>query len=88
MPRNFSELKSGGEIPMLSPHPEKWGGGRVPPSPTDRRPWSQETICSLLSWKLNTGDACYEFQASDQLLKAAKSAIWNFVKAHPEQHDV
>ena len=39
MPRNFSELKSGGgTIPMLSPHPEMWGGGRVPPSPTDRRP--------------------------------------------------
>ena len=33
MPRNFSELKSaGGTIPMLSPHPEKWGG-RVPPRP-------------------------------------------------------
>ena len=32
MPRNFSELKSGGggTIPMLSPHPDKWGGGRVP----------------------------------------------------------
>ena len=29
MPRNFSELKSGGgAIPMLSPHAEKWGGGR------------------------------------------------------------
>ena len=29
MPRNFSELKSGGggAIPMLSPHAEKWGGG-------------------------------------------------------------
>ena len=26
---------------MLSPHPEKWGGGRVPPSPTDRRPCQQ-----------------------------------------------
>ena len=25
MPRNFSELKSGGTIPMLSPHAEKWG---------------------------------------------------------------
>ena len=36
---NFSELKSGGGgIPMLSPRPEKWGGGRIPPSPTDRRP--------------------------------------------------
>ena len=36
MPRNFSELKSGGTIPMLSPHPEKWGDAS-PPSPTDRR---------------------------------------------------
>ena len=37
MPRNFSEIKSGGgTIPMLSPHPEKWGGGgeaRHPPVP-------------------------------------------------------
>ena len=34
MPRNFSELKSGGTIPMLSPHPEKWrGGGASPPRP-------------------------------------------------------
>ena len=34
MPRNFPELKGGGgTIPMLSPHPEKWGGGRVPPVP-------------------------------------------------------
>ena len=34
MPRNFSELKSGGgAIPMLSPHPEKWGGGTRPPCP-------------------------------------------------------
>ena len=26
---------------MLSPDPEKWGGGNAspPPSPTDRRPW-------------------------------------------------
>ena len=35
MPRNLSELKSGGggTIPMLSPHPEKWGGGTRPPRP-------------------------------------------------------
>ena len=40
MPRNFSELKSGGTIPMLSPQPEKWGGGdaRPPrPPPIDAR---------------------------------------------------
>ena len=41
MPRNFSDLKSGGTIPMLSPHPEKWGGGggtRPPrPPPIDAR---------------------------------------------------
>ena len=54
---------------------------------------SQETICSLLSCKLNTGDACHghpchECQPSDQLLKAAKSATWNYVKAHPELRDV
>ena len=35
MPRNFSELKSGGTIPVLSPHAEKWGE-RVPrPPPID-----------------------------------------------------
>ena len=33
MPRNFSEIKSVGTIPMLSPHPEKWGGGTRPPRP-------------------------------------------------------
>ena len=34
MPRNVSELKSGGgTIPMLSPRPENWGGGRVHPVP-------------------------------------------------------
>ena len=33
MPRNCSELKSGGgggTIPMLSPHPEKWGDASPP----------------------------------------------------------
>ena len=38
--------------------------------------------------RLNTGDACYGFQPSDQLLRAAKSATGNYVKAHPEQHGV
>ena len=33
MPRNFSELKSGGTIPMLSPHAEKWGDASPPPRP-------------------------------------------------------
>ena len=37
MPCNFSVMKSGGTIPMLSPHAEKWGC--VPSSPTDRRPY-------------------------------------------------
>ena len=37
MPRNFSELKNGGTILMLSPHAEKWGDASTP-SPTDRRP--------------------------------------------------
>ena len=37
MPRNFSELKSGGTIPMLSPHPEKWGGASPRPPPIDAR---------------------------------------------------
>ena len=32
MPRHFSELKSGGTIPMLSPHSEKWGT-HPPPVP-------------------------------------------------------
>ena len=34
MARNFSELKSGGTIPMLSPHPEKWGDASPPRPPT------------------------------------------------------
>ena len=40
MPRHFYELKSGGggTIPMLFPHSEKWGRGRVPrPPPIDAR---------------------------------------------------
>ena len=39
MPRNVSELKSGGgTIPMMSPHPEMWGGTRPPrPPPIDAR---------------------------------------------------
>ena len=37
----FFWTESGGTIPILSPHPEKWGV-RVPPVPTDRCPWSCE----------------------------------------------
>ena len=33
MPRNVSELKSGGTIPMLSPQAEKWGDASPPPVP-------------------------------------------------------
>ena len=47
MLRNFSELKSGGTNPMLSPRPEKWGGGRVPPPrppPIDARGYSTDNI--------------------------------------------
>ena len=40
MPRNFSELKSGGgTIPMLSPHPNKWGDA-PPPVPHRSTPVS------------------------------------------------
>ena len=37
MPRNFSELKSGGTIPMLSPHAEKWGDASLHPPSIDAR---------------------------------------------------
>ena len=37
MPRSFSELKSGGTIPMLSPHPEKWGNASPRSPPIDAR---------------------------------------------------
>ena len=37
MPRNISKLKSGGTIPMLSPHPEKWGDASPRPPPIDAR---------------------------------------------------
>ena len=40
MPRNFSELKSGGDNSYAVPRPEKWGDAS-PPSPTDRRPCLQ-----------------------------------------------
>ena len=43
MPRNFSELKTGGTIPLLSSHAEKWGDAS-PPSPSDRRPWCHVAI--------------------------------------------
>ena len=33
MPRNFSELKSGGDNSYAVPHPEKWGGATRPPRP-------------------------------------------------------
>ena len=31
MPRNFSELKSGGDNSYAVPHAEKWGDARPPP---------------------------------------------------------
>ena len=37
MPRNFSGLKRGGTIPMLSPHAEKWGDASPRPWPNDAR---------------------------------------------------
>ena len=40
MPRNFSELKSGGVIPMLSPHPDKWGDTSPRPPPIDARDYT------------------------------------------------
>ena len=48
MPRNLSDLKSGGgggAIPMLSPHPEKWGDAS-PPVPHRSTPVC--TLCKLL----------------------------------------
>ena len=41
MPRNISELKSGGGDNSYAVPPRWKVGGRVPPSPTDRRPWSR-----------------------------------------------
>ena len=44
----------------------------------------QDTICALISCKLNTEDSCFHFQPSDELLKSAKSATQQqHVKAHP-----
>ena len=43
----------------------------------------QDTICALLSCKINTEDTCFQFQPSAELLKAAKSATWDYVKSHP-----
>ena len=37
MPRNFSEIKSGGDNSYALPHPEKWGGGGTRPPPIDAR---------------------------------------------------
>ena len=43
----------------------------------------QDTLCALLSCKINTEDNCYKFQPSVELLKSAKSVTWDYVKAHP-----
>ena len=51
----------------------------------NRSDLSQETICALLSCKLNTEDSCFYFQPSDELLKSAKSATWPYVKANPSR---
>ena len=46
MPRIFSELKSGGTIPMLSPHPEKWGDASPPRPPAiDARDVTLAFLC-------------------------------------------
>ena len=42
MPRNFSELKSGGDNSYAVPRTLKSGRDAPPPSPTDRRPWTLE----------------------------------------------
>ena len=60
MPRNFSELKSGGgTIPMLSPHPEKWGGGDACPRPPPidasvREGRNDKSLPLPLAWELGT----------------------------------
>ena len=41
MPTFFSELKSGGTIPMLSPHSEKWGDASPRPPPIDAREYDE-----------------------------------------------
>ena len=43
----------------------------------------QDTIYAWLSCKLNTEDSCFHFQPSDELLKSAKLATWQYVKDHP-----
>ena len=43
----------------------------------------QDTLCALLSCKINIEDNCYQFQPPAELLKSAKSATWDYVKAHP-----
>ena len=53
MHRNFFELKSGGTIPMLSPRPEKWGGGRLSPVPHRSMPVVTAQSASL--WQPQLG---------------------------------
>ena len=51
MPRNFSELKSGGTIPMLSPLPEKWGDASpVPHRSTPVYALSQDKCTKIVCW--------------------------------------
>ena len=59
MPRNFSELKSGGggTIPMLSPHPEKSGGRVPPPVPHRSTPVWTTDIRHVTLWLIVRLDA-------------------------------
>ena len=65
MPRNFSELTSGGgTIPMLSPDAEKWGDASTP-SPTVWRPWRDNNPEAILCVSTSCQNISYLHKQTD-----------------------
>ena len=54
MPRNFSELKSGGDNSYAAPHPEKCGGGTRPPVPHRSTPVNMLYNCVWIHTQAHT----------------------------------
>ena len=68
MPRNVSELKSGGDNSYAVPPPalKSGGGGVPPPSPTNRRPWQEVSLLSHSCMKV--GDVYEKVATQDYVM--------------------
>ena len=71
MPRNSSELKNRGGQFLCCP-PTLKNGGRLPPSPTDRRMWAQPKLINVFH------DRHLWFQAPNPLYKGPNSHEFDF----------